>query len=101
MSDTTADIRLDRLEATLARLEPMIVRIDEQLRSTLPHLSTRAELANLRAELKTDIANVTIALAEKPSKAFVVGLIALLTALYALGLASLAALPILRALVHP
>jgi hypothetical protein len=46
----TAD-RLDHLErdvgeirATLARLEPLIIRIDERLTAELPHLATKAEL---------------------------------------------------------
>jgi hypothetical protein len=43
--------RIDRLEedirdirATLARLEPPIIRIDERLTAELPHLATKAEL---------------------------------------------------------
>ena len=47
----TRDVRLDRLEedvreikAVLARLEPLIVRIDERLNSQLPHLATKAVL---------------------------------------------------------
>lgn len=107
MSDAVADVRLDRLEsdvreiktdvrdmnAALARVELVLGRMDERLNATLPHLATKAELANVRVELGT-------ALADKPSKGFIVGLIALLTALYALGLAGLAALPMLRGLWH-
>ena len=47
----TRDARLDRLEedvreikAVLARLEPLIVRIDERLNSQLAHLATKAVL---------------------------------------------------------
>ena len=100
MSEAAAEFRLDRLEAdvrdiktdlhdmkaTLARIDLTVARIDERLNATLPHLATKAELA------------------DKPGKTFIVGGIALLTAVYALGLAGLAAaltaLPALRALVH-
>jgi hypothetical protein len=57
----TRDVRLDRLEkdvreikAILARLEPLIVRIDERLNSPLPHLATKAvrdEEEEMRREL--------------------------------------------------
>jgi hypothetical protein len=51
MSEARAEIRLDHLEAdigeiktTLARLEPLIIRIDERLTSTLPNLATNVPL---------------------------------------------------------
>jgi len=69
------------VKATLARLEPMIVRIDAALTATLPHLATKAELADLRSEL-----------AEKPGKAYLWGVLAVLIAAYAAGLAGLAVL---------
>jgi len=62
------------VKATLARLEPMIGRIDATLTATLPHLATRAELA------------------EKPGKAYLWGVLAVLIAAYAAGLAGLAVL---------
>jgi hypothetical protein len=87
MSDISTDFRLDRLEedmravkATLSRLETMVVRIEATLLATLPHLATKAELA------------------EKPGKTFLVGSIAVLLAAYALGLAGLAAMPAIRTL---
>ena len=89
MSEAVADFRLDRLEAdmrdvkaTLGRLEPLMIRIDERLNSTLPHLATKE------------------ALTEKPDKTFLVRSIEGLLAAYALGLAGVAALPVLRGLLH-
>jgi len=65
----TRDLRLDRLEANfqdikavLGRLEPLIIRIDERLNSTLPHLATKAELET------------------KPGKGFLAGAVAVLLA---------------------
>jgi hypothetical protein len=40
------EARIDRLEARLARIEHAIVRIEERLAATLPHLTTKAELAD-------------------------------------------------------
>ena len=80
------------VKAVLDRLEPLLNRIDERLNATLPHVATKAELANARAELSTT-------LADKPGKTFLVGAMAALLAAYALGLAGLAALPVLRGLL--
>ncbi|HEY2619460.1 MAG TPA: hypothetical protein VGI78_19120 [Acetobacteraceae bacterium] len=100
MSETATELRLDRLEAdvrdmrvTLGRLEPLIIRIDERLNATLPHLATKAELA-------TAVTSLTTALGDKPGKTFLVGSIGVLLAAYALGLAGVAALPVLRGLIH-
>ena len=100
MSDAATELRLDRLEldmrdmkVTLGRLEPLIIRIDERLDATLPHLATKAELA-------TAVTSLTTALADKPGKTFLVGSIGVLLAAYALGLAGVAALPVLRALMQ-
>jgi hypothetical protein len=85
MSEARTEIRLDHLEedmreikATLARLEPMIIRIDAQI----PHLATKAELA------------------EKPGKVYLATAIGVLLVAYAAGLAGLAALPVLTKLVQ-
>src|SRR3954452_17288276 len=101
MSDAiNAEMRLDRLEADmrdvktiLGRVEQGLSRIYERLsgiEATLPHLAARAELVGLRTDLLTQ-------LADKPGKAWLTGAIAVPLAAYALGLASLAALPALRA----
>lgn len=85
MSEFRTEQRLDRLEsdvgeikATLRRLEPMIIRIDAQL----PHLATKAELA------------------EKPGKLWLTTAIGVLLVAYAAGLAGIAALPVLTRLMH-
>ena len=150
--DPDHEVRISRLEddvrdgkATLAQMVPMLVRIDSMLTATLPHLATKAEFAELRAEVKSDIAGLrtevksdlaelraesrsdlgglraqvnsdvgglrtvvksdtsaiiaTLAhlatkaeLAEKPSKAYLWGVLAALIAAYATGLAGLAIL---------
>jgi hypothetical protein len=84
MSEARAEIRLDHLEqdmreikTTLARLEPMIIRIDAQI----PHLATKAELA------------------DKPGKVYLATALGVLLVAYAAGLAELAALPALTKLV--
>jgi hypothetical protein len=89
MSEVRSEIRLDHLEedmreikAILARLEPMIIRIDERLTSTLPHLATKEELA------------------DKPGKTYLATAIGVLLVAYAAGLAGLAALPVLTKLVQ-
>jgi hypothetical protein len=43
--DLLSDVRIDRLEARLARIEQAIIRIEERLAVTLPHPATKAELA--------------------------------------------------------
>jgi hypothetical protein len=62
------------VKAVLARLEPMIVRIDATMQATLPTLATKAELA------------------DKPGKGYLWGILAALLAAYASGLAALALL---------
>ena len=96
MPHERASRRLDRLEEdvrrikdVLDRLEPMIIRIDQRLTSELPQLATKAELAGLRVEL-----------AEKPGKLWLTTAIGILIAAYALGLAGIAALPVVARLVQ-
>jgi hypothetical protein len=62
------DVR--EIKGTLAQMLPMLVRID----ATMPHLATKAELA------------------EKPGKAYLWSVMAVLLAAYAAGLAGLAVL---------
>jgi ferric-dicitrate binding protein FerR (iron transport regulator) len=58
--------------SAIARLEATTVRIETMLAATLPHLATKADLA------------------EKPSKAYMWGVLAVLLTAYACGLAGLA-----------
>ena len=67
------------VKAVLARIEPMIIRID----ATIPHLATKAELADLGGSLLAE-------LAEKPSKTYMWGILGVLITAYAAGLAAMA-----------
>jgi hypothetical protein len=49
------------VKSALSRLEPMIIRIDASLAATLPHLATKAEVADLRADMNQTILGVMIA----------------------------------------
>jgi hypothetical protein len=91
-----SEARIDRLDedirdikATLARLEPMIIRID----ATLPHLATKAELADGLGSLRVELAN-------KPSRLYMWGVMAAITGAYTAALAAigvlLAYLPVLH-----
>lgn len=83
------DLRIDRLEedvreikAVLARLEPLVIRIDQRLTSELPQLPTKTELA------------------DKPGKVWLVTAIGVLLVAYAAGLTGIAALPVVARLVQ-
>jgi hypothetical protein len=65
------------IKATMRNLEQIVVRIE----ATLPHLATKADLAELRADL-----------AEKPGKTYMWGVMTALLTAYACGLAALAVL---------
>jgi ribosomal protein L29 len=63
--DPLMEARVSRLEEDMrdvkTRLPPMeeaIVRIEAMLTATLPHLATKADLADLRAEMKADHAGL-------------------------------------------
>jgi hypothetical protein len=101
-----SDSRIDRLDedvreikATLARLEPLIIRID----ATMPHLATkaelttglsevRAELASVRAESANGLSALALAIADMPSKSYMWLVFGTLIVAYAAGLAALAIL---------
>ena len=105
---------MQEVKTTLGRLEPLIVRIDATLAAILPTLATKAELVDLRSALEPQIIRIDerlnstlphlatkAELADKPGKTFLVGAMALLITVYALGLAGLAALPTLRSFWQP
>jgi phosphoglycerate-specific signal transduction histidine kinase len=60
MEDRVARLEDDMQEvkSVLSRLEPMIVRIDATLTATLPNLATKAELADLRADVTREISGL-------------------------------------------
>lgn len=79
--DPAVETRVARLEddtqetrSAIARLEATTVEIKTMLAATLPHFATKADLA------------------EKPSKAYMWGILAVLLTAYACGLAGLAVL---------
>jgi len=97
MSEARTDDRLDRLEedvreikAMLTGLVPPINRID----ATLPHLATKAELADLRGETRTGFADLRgelrSGLAGKPSHAYLWGVMAAMVGSQAVILAAAA-----------
>jgi hypothetical protein len=90
--DPRLELRVSRREddmreakSVLAQIVPMLTRIETTLASALPHLATKAELSELRAEL-----------ANKPGKTYlwaVVGvLVAAIVASHGAGLAAIALL---------
>jgi hypothetical protein len=73
------------LDARVARVEIGVVRIESMLAATLPHLATKAEVAELRTEMVAGFA-------DKPGKTYMWGILAVLLTAYACGLAGLAVL---------
>jgi hypothetical protein len=74
-----------RLEERMGRVEIGIAEIKAMLAATLPHLATKAELAELRSEMVAGFA-------DKPSKTYMWGILAVLLTAYTCGLAGLAVL---------
>ena len=74
-----------KLEERMARVELAVARIEAMLGATLPHLATKAEVADLRSEMAAGFA-------DKPGKTYMWGILAALLAAYACGLAGLALL---------
>jgi hypothetical protein len=76
MSEARTEIRLDHLEERLRHIEETVVRIEATLNTTLPHLATKAELA------------------DKPGKTYLATAIGVLLVAYTLGLAGLPHYPL-------
>jgi hypothetical protein len=93
MSEARSIDRIDEdvreIKATLARLEPMIIRIDERLNSTLPHLATKAELTTGLSELRAEIGEVKVAVASMPSRTEIWGMLGAMTGAFAVILTAL------------
>ncbi|HET8996800.1 MAG TPA: hypothetical protein VFN42_09040 [Acetobacteraceae bacterium] len=90
--DPLMEARVSRLEeemreekAARVRLEAAVLEIKTILTTVLPHLATKADIAVLRAEMRAE-------LAEKPSKTYMWGVLAVLLTAYGCGLAALAVL---------
>ena len=89
---TRQEESMGEVKGILGQLVPLVTRIDAILTSTLPHLATKAELASLDAKWEARFGELKTELAEKPSKAYLWGVLAALIATYAAGLAALAVL---------
>jgi hypothetical protein len=86
--DPSMEARLARLEedmrdvkASLHDVREAVIRLEALFTATVPHLATKADVLATRADL-----------AEKPSKAYMWGILAVLLTAYASGLAALAVL---------
>jgi hypothetical protein len=86
--DRDPEPRLSRVENdvrdikdTLVELKVVVARMEAKLDATLPHLATKAEIAGLEVKLT-----------DKPGKAYMWGILAVLLTAYACGLAALAVL---------
>jgi hypothetical protein len=93
MSEARTEDRLGRLEqdvgeikAMLTSLMPPIHRIDGQL----PHLATKAELTTGLSDLRTELAAVKVALADKPGRGYLWGVMAAMVGAQAVVLAAAA-----------
>lgn len=69
-----------------------MTEIKAMLAATLPHLATKAELTAGLAEQRDRIAELAVAMTEKPSKTYMWGILAVLLTAYACGLGGLAVL---------
>jgi chromosome segregation ATPase len=77
--------RMGRLEERMSRIELAVAEIKAMLAATLPHLATKAEVAELRTEMVAGFADM-------PGKTYMWGILAVLLTAYACGLAGLAVL---------
>ena len=96
---TTFDAQFARVEGQLDRIERALFEIKTLFTATFPHLATKADVADVRTELqvvrtelKEDIVEVKVALADKPSRTYMWGILVVLLTAYACGLAALAVL---------
>jgi hypothetical protein len=81
----TLEERMGRLEDRMSRIELAVAEIKAMLAATLPHLATKAEVAELRTEMVAGFA-------DKPGKTYMWGILAVSLTAYACGLAGLAVL---------
>jgi hypothetical protein len=84
------------VKSLLSRLEPMIIRIDATLTSTLPHLATRLEVAAVRSDVTKDISGLRLEMNQKlsdlPTKTYMWGILGVLIGAHGAGLAASAVL---------
>ncbi len=80
------------MDARFGRVEQTLVELKTLFTATLPHLATKADLADVRTELKSDIAEIKVGLSEKPSRTYMWAILAVLLTAYGCALAGLAIL---------
>ena len=83
------ETRLDGFEDRLRHIEEIVIRIDERLAATLPTLATKAELAEFKADASYRFAEIGKQIADKPSRLYLWGIIAAMTAAYTAGIAAI------------
>ncbi len=85
--------RLDSVDTRLRRIAETVTRSDERLAAVLPHLATKAELADLKAEMVGQLAALNAEMigqfADKPGRLYMWGVIAAMTAAYTAALAAI------------
>ena len=69
------------IKSVLGRLDPVIVRMDTTITSTIPRLATRAETETLRGDLGSRISALTVKLDNAPGHWAILRLMAALLAL--------------------
>jgi uncharacterized coiled-coil protein SlyX len=95
MSETRLDhleIRLAGFDERLRHIEETVIRIATLLEATLPHLATKAKVADLRADLTNKLADLRADLANKPSRGYLWTVMAAMIASFAAALAAVGVL---------
>lgn len=82
------------VKSLLSRLEPVIIRIDATLTSTLPHLATRVEVGRAVSDLRVEMSSLRVEMNQKlsdlPTRTYMWGILGVLITAYGAGLAALA-----------
>jgi hypothetical protein len=89
------------VKSLLSRLEPVIIRIDATLTSTLPHLATRVEVGRAVSDLRVEMSSLRVEmsslrvemnqkLSDLPTRTYMWGILGVLITAYGAGLAALA-----------
>jgi hypothetical protein len=94
LEDDMRDVKsaIGRLETDVGEIRQSVTRMETMFAATLPHLATKADLADLRAEFADLRTELRSELADKPGKVYMWGILGVLLTAYACGLAALAIL---------
>jgi hypothetical protein len=88
-------LKCDSTRSRMACVEEIVIRIDERLAATLPQLATKAEVADLRTEVLTQ-------LPDKPGRLYMWGVMGAMTTAYTAALAVIGVVcPICRCSTMP